>query len=77
MSSRICKKCGTIEFRIWGTIGLFGWSILIGALGYIISQIYYKPNIVIVAFVFGVILILPMFFISFHEEREKRKNDTE
>ena len=71
MSERTCKKCGRIDYGIWGYFGLFGYSLIVGVLAYIISQIYYSPGIVIVALVFGVIFWLPMWFISIHEEKER------
>ena len=77
MSSRTCKKCGTIDFDIWGNVALLGFSLIIGALGYIVGNMYFSSAIPLVAVVFGIILWLPAWFISFHEEREKRKNDTE
>lgn len=70
--SRTCKKCGTIEYDIWGYVGMLGYSLLIGALGYSLSLLIYYPRLVVVAVIFGVIFMLPMYFISIHEQRASR-----
>ncbi|GAH54919.1 unnamed protein product [marine sediment metagenome] len=76
MSERKCKRCGRIEYGIWGRIGLVGYSLIIGAFAYAIASSFYFNfrSLVIVALVFGVILWLPMWFISIHEEREEKNN---
>ena len=69
--NRTCKKCGSIDFDIWGTVGLLGFVFFVSALGYSLSWIFDTAAIVVVGFVFGTILMLPMWFISFHEQRER------
>ena len=71
--NRKCKRCGRIDFGIWGYVGVIGFSLLVGALGYAIGGSFYDNSLVIVALVFGVILWLPMWFISIHEEKEEKK----
>ncbi|GAH68564.1 unnamed protein product [marine sediment metagenome] len=74
MSERTCKKCGTIDFDIWGNVALIGYSLIVVGLGYVLGDMYFSYAIPLVAVVFGIILWLPVFFINFHEEKEKRKN---
>lgn len=69
--NRTCKKCGSIDFDIWGTVGLLGFVFFVSALGYSLSWIFDTEAIVVVGVVFGIILMLPMWFISFHEHRER------
>jgi len=71
--SRKCRRCGTIEYGIWGPIALLGYSMLICALGYILSDIYFSESIPVLMVVFGIILWSPMFFISYHENKENKK----
>jgi len=76
MSNRTCKKCGRVDFDIWGTIGLIGFSLIVGALGYTVNMIYSNSGLVIFAVVIGLVCMLPMWMISFIEERkELKKND--
>lgn len=71
--SRTCKRCGDIDYGIWGTIGLIGYSLIVGGLGYAFSSVFYFRSIVIIAVVFGIILYLPMAFISYHELKEEKE----
>jgi len=68
--SRKCRRCGEIDFGIWGPIALLGYSMLIYALGYILSDIYFSESILVLMVVFGIILWSPMFFINYHENKE-------
>ena len=78
MNERTCKKCGSIDYDIWGTIGLIGYSLIVGALGYAISVSgFFSPRMIIIAVVFGVIFWLPMWFISIHERKEISNNEKE
>ena len=76
MSERKCKRCESIEYGIWGTIGLLGYSMIIAAVGYTISYSFYVLSFPIVLVVFGTILWLPMVFISHHERKELEENAT-
>ena len=71
--SRKCRRCGEIDFGIWGTIGLIGWSMVFWALGYVMFDILHFPPLSVIAVMFGLILMLPMFFISYHENKENKK----
>ena len=73
MSERKCKRCETIDYGIWGTIGLLGYSMIIAAVGYTISYSFYVLSFPVVLVVFGLILLLPMIFISHHEQKELEK----
>jgi len=68
--SRTCKKCGSVDYDIWGYIGLIGYSLLFGAMGYSIALVINNPILIIIGAVLGIILMVPMWFISFHEEKE-------
>lgn len=68
--SRKCKRCGQIDTGIWNTIGLIGYSLMIGAMGYALAGMFYFNPFVIMGVVFGVILFLPLTFISYHEQKE-------
>ena len=72
--SRTCKRCETINYGIWGYFALFGWSLLVGTMGYVLSTLFYSSGIVIMGLVFGVIFWLPAYFISIHERKEIRNN---
>ncbi len=77
--NRICEKCGSVDFGRWGTLGVIGYSLIVGVLGYVVfdtfySDIFAKLAIVIIV---GVILWLPLFLISAKEERERRLADSE
>ena len=72
--NRKCKKCGRIDYDIWGYFALLGWSLLVGTMGYVISTVFYSPSIVVMGMVFGVIFWLPAYFISLHERKEIRNN---
>lgn len=80
MSERTCKKCGHIETGIWGYVGLFGYSLAIGALGYgfsyamVLSGIFY-PNLIVIGVILGMVCMVPMWIINFVAEKEKRKSD--
>ena len=71
--SRICKRCERIDFGIWGTIGLIGYSLIVAALGYAFAIFEYNKALPIVVMVFGVCLWLPMYFISYHERKEQKE----
>lgn len=73
MIERKCKRCGDIDYGIWGTIGLVGWSLVFMASGYVLAGISYFPQLSVIACVFGLILLLPMFFIQYHEERDEEE----
>lgn len=76
MSERTCKKCGHIDYDIWGYVGLIGFSLLIGSLGYCLGFILKEPRLAVVSVVFGIIFMIPMWMISFHEEKEQKKNES-
>ena len=71
--SRKCEKCGTIDFGIWGYPGFIGYSLIVGIMGYVISQLFYAPMIVIFIMILGIILLLPMYGISLQEQRRNKK----
>lgn len=71
--NRKCKRCGRIDFDIWGYIGLIGYSLVVGAFGYALSDAFFSYSIVLITIVFGVILWLPMWFISIHERKEEEE----
>lgn len=79
MSERTCKRCGSIDFGIWGYIGLIGYSLIMGSMGYalcwflIVTGIWYV-NLIIVGILFGLVFLAPMSIISFVEQRENQKN---
>jgi len=75
MSERTCKRCGSVEFGIWGYIGVIGYSLLMGLIGYAFSQLFYSERIVIVGVVFAVIFMLPMWMISYHENKKELENN--
>ena len=77
MSERTCKKCGSVEYGIWGNVGLIGWSLFIGACGLMLSVIFPIEPFVIMGVVFGIICLMPMWMISFHEQRELEKKELE
>lgn len=75
-----CETCGDIDYGKWGTLGVIGYSLIVGMLGYALSQIFYANMIAPIVVIIGVILFLPAYWISFKEERKKRRlesNDTE
>ena len=74
MSERTCKRCGHIEYGIWGTVGLVGWSLFVGACGLMLSVMFSYDPLVIMGVVFGTIFLMPMWMISFHEQRELKNN---
>ena len=73
--SRKCETCGSIDFGKWGYLGLIGYSLIVGMLGYVLSTIIYyvlsgffvENTLVIV--LFGIILLVPLYYIAFKEER--------
>ena len=69
--NRKCEKCGTIDYGIWGYLGFIGYSLSVGIMGYVISQLFYVPMIVIFIMILGIILLLPMYGISFRESRRR------
>ena len=71
--SRTCKRCGEIDTGIWNTIGLIGYSLMVGALGYALASVFYFKSLVIVGVVFGIIVFLPVTFIVHHEQKELEK----
>ena len=75
MSERKCEKCGTIDFGIWGYLGFIGYSLIVGIMGYVISQLFYAPMIVILIMILGIILVLPIYGISFQEEKRSKEEE--
>ena len=75
MSERTCEKCGSIEFGIWGYIGLIGYSLLMGLMGYALSQLFYSGRIALVVCVFAVIFMLPMWVISYREKPKEQMKE--
>ena len=73
--TRTCKRCGSINFDIWGSIGLIGFSLIVGSMGYALALFGFRPNIILLGVVFGTCLMGPMRMISFHEQREQRKRE--
>lgn len=73
MSERKCKRCGTIDFGIWGYIGLLGWSLSVAACGYALALVFANWNLPFVLIVFGLCLWLPMYFISIQERKENKE----
>lgn len=67
MSERKCKRCGNIDTGIWNTVALIGWSLMVGGLGYSLADIFHFEPLSVIALMFGLILMLPIFFISYHE----------
>lgn len=71
---RKCETCGSIDFGKWGTLGLVGYSLIVGLLGYALFQtfrlyVHLTPYMLIL----GVVLLLPVYVISFREQlKEKR-----
>jgi len=75
MSERRCKKCGSIEFGKWGTLGIIGYSLFIGCMGFALGRLFFTlwfPWIWVIM-ISGVIFWLPMFFISAKLQREMKK----
>lgn len=73
--SRTCKKCGTIDYDIWGTIGLIGFSLMVASLGYALAFVLMAPRFSIVLLAFGTCLYLPLYFISLHEKRDQKRQE--
>ena len=73
MSERKCKRCEAIDFGIWGYIGVLGFSMIIFAMGYVVSYIFNVLSLPVVLSVFGMILYLPLVFISYHERKETKE----
>lgn len=70
-----CETCGDIDFGKWGTLGLVGYSLIVGVLGYVVFDTFYSDIFAKLAIVMivGVVLWLPMYVISFREQlKEKR-----
>ena len=68
MKVKKCKECGSIEYGIWGTIGVIGYSLIVALLGYVFSQIFYDDRIIGVVCLGAVILMLPLWFISYQNK---------
>jgi len=71
MSERKCKRCNDIDYGIWGIVGLIGWSLVFMASGYVLAGIYYFAPLSVIAVMFGLILLIPMYFINYHETSEE------
>lgn len=72
-----CDKCGDIDYGIWGYIGLVGFGLIIGAMGYVLSAIIYEPIITMIATVLGIMMLMPLWYIDFKEERHKKEEKTQ
>ena len=73
-----CETCGSIEYGKLGTLGVIGYSLIVGILGYALSQIFYANMIAPIVVILAVVLLLPVYVISAKEQlKEKRKNATE
>ena len=75
MSERICETCEKVDFGKWGTLGIIGYSLIIGLLGYVMAQAYFDWLLVWVIMTIGVILWLPMFLIATKAEREMERKE--
>ena len=74
--NRTCEKCGTIDYGIYGYLGLLGYSLFIVSMAFALSQLFYSPMLTLVVVTLGVILWIPMFIISIREERLNNENRT-
>ena len=75
-----CETCGDIDYGKWGTLGVIGYSLFVGSMAYVLSQVFYSKEYALILMIFGVILWLPMYVITLQEirkERRMRNNDTE
>ena len=73
-----CETCGSIEYGKLGTLGIIGYSLIVGMLGYVMADLFFDSLLSVIVVIIGVILLLPPYYISTKEQlKEKRKNDTE
>ena len=71
-----CEKCGSIDFGKWGNLGLIGYSLIVGLLGYVSFQLFrLYAHLVPYVLILAVILLLPVYWISFQEQRKEKRNN--
>ena len=68
-----CEKCGDIDYGKWGTLGVIGYSLIVGLLGYALFQVFrLYAHLTPYMLILGIILFLPAYWISFQDERKER-----
>jgi len=75
MSERMCEKCGAIEYGIWGYLALIGYSLMFATIGFAFASVFPYSAIAVLWLLAGMILFMPLYFISFKETRLKKKKE--
>lgn len=70
MKERTCEKCGTIDYGIFGPLGLFGFSLMVASLGYSLAILLEIVELPVYMIFVGLIFYMPLCIIH---NREKRK----